>query len=233
MVATLTKNGTGCSIGDNRAYDAWGNIVSGAGSGDPKGRYCANLGHKQDDESGLTYMRARYYEGTSGRFVSEDPGSAGVNLFTYCGNSPTNYVDENGKIDGADLMALWSAIKTLLSGLGIELVKDFGRLLVLFGAQVIGLAMMGLGHAICNVGAVLTNWAEAMARSDDLGWAASAVGYCGARALAAGLMLDEIGFALLYLGEGADGLDDDDGGGNIIPDPAPVDSGPGSGAYMG
>ena len=25
MVATLTKNGTGCSIGDPRSYDAWGN----------------------------------------------------------------------------------------------------------------------------------------------------------------------------------------------------------------
>ena len=54
MVATLTKSGTGCSIGDARAYDAWGNILSGAGSGDPKGRYCANLGHKRDDESGLS-----------------------------------------------------------------------------------------------------------------------------------------------------------------------------------
>ncbi len=41
-------------------------------AGDPKLRYCANLGHNQDDESGLIYMRARYYEPASGRFVSED-----------------------------------------------------------------------------------------------------------------------------------------------------------------
>gem|GEM_PF-6689855 len=34
--------------------------------------YCANLGHKQDDESGLIYIRARYYEPGSGRFISQD-----------------------------------------------------------------------------------------------------------------------------------------------------------------
>ena len=97
MVATLTKNGTGCSIGDGRAYDAWGNILSGAGSGDPKGRYCANLGHKQDDESGLIYMRARYYGATSGRFVSEDPDRHGLNVFLYCGNEPLGRADGSGR----------------------------------------------------------------------------------------------------------------------------------------
>ena len=69
MISTLNKQGTGgYAYSALRTFDAWGLIRRGAATGDPKGRYCASLGHKQDDESGLTYMRARYYEPTSGRF---------------------------------------------------------------------------------------------------------------------------------------------------------------------
>ena len=110
MVQTLTKSGTGCSIGDNRAYDAWGNILSGAGSGDPKGRYCANLGHKQDDESGLTYMRARYCDASTGRFVSEDVNRSGHNWFGYVANNPLNAYD----FTGLDASSDWIEIGTLL-----------------------------------------------------------------------------------------------------------------------
>jgi len=61
MISTLSRQGTGnYSTSALRTFDAWGQIRIGAQTGDPKGRYCANLGHKQDDESGLVYMRARY-----------------------------------------------------------------------------------------------------------------------------------------------------------------------------
>ncbi len=98
MMSTLTKQGAGGYLPANlRTFDAWGNIRVGAPTGDPKGRYCANLGHKQDDESGLVYMRARYYEPGSGRFVSQDPALQGHNWFVYCGNVPTQYADSTGK----------------------------------------------------------------------------------------------------------------------------------------
>jgi RHS repeat-associated protein len=73
MVATLAKSGSGYQIGNRRSFGAWGDVRQGQTTGDPKGRYVANLGHLDDHESGLTYMRARYYETSSGRFVSEDP----------------------------------------------------------------------------------------------------------------------------------------------------------------
>jgi RHS repeat-associated protein len=98
MVATLTKNtgGTAWSIGDERSYDVWGSVRSGAATGGPKGRYVASLGHVQDDESGLIYMRARYYEPESGRFVSEDPAMDGGNWFNYANQNPTNFFDRTG-----------------------------------------------------------------------------------------------------------------------------------------
>jgi len=96
MVAMLGKSGSSYSLGDQRAYDAWGVIRQGATSGDPKGRYCANLGHVEDDESGLTCMRARYYEAASGRFISQDRKMDGGNWFVYCWNNPIKYFDESG-----------------------------------------------------------------------------------------------------------------------------------------
>jgi RHS repeat-associated protein len=97
MIACLFKNGSSYSINDQRSYDAWGNIRAGNTTGDPKARYVANLGHLADDESGLTYMRARYYEPSSGRFVSEDIASDGKNWYVYCHNVPIAKVDFSGK----------------------------------------------------------------------------------------------------------------------------------------
>lgn len=101
-VALLARDGGGFAVTNRRAYDAWGNVRQGYTTGEPKQRYCANLGHVQDDESGLQYMRARYYEPWTGRFVSPDPDLNGPTLFSYCKNDPVNKVDESGKNDDAN-----------------------------------------------------------------------------------------------------------------------------------
>ncbi len=88
MISTLSKAGAGYTFTAERPFDAWCVIRLGAQSGDPKGRYCASPGHKQDDESGHVYMRARYYEPGSGRFVSEDPSLQGKNWVVYANNNP-------------------------------------------------------------------------------------------------------------------------------------------------
>ena len=52
-----------------------------------------------DPETGLYYMRARYYDPALGRFVSEDPLglAAGINQYIYGGNNPVNYRDPSGE----------------------------------------------------------------------------------------------------------------------------------------
>jgi len=107
MTACLSRSGTSYSVSSQRSYDAWGNVRQGASTGDPKGRYCAALGHKQDDESGLIYMKARYY----GRFLSEDVSRKGLNWFAYANNNPVQNADENGK----------DAVDWLLFAMGILL----------------------------------------------------------------------------------------------------------------
>ncbi len=78
MVATLSQSGALFSLSSQRAFDPWGVIRTSDTSGDPKGRYCANLGHKQDDESGLTYMRTRYYDAATGRSRPRTPPETGL-----------------------------------------------------------------------------------------------------------------------------------------------------------
>jgi RHS repeat-associated protein len=97
MVATIARSGSnGYAVANQQSFDAWGNTRIGSGSGCSQG-YCANLGHRQDAESSLIYMRARYYEPASGRFISQDPGRHGLNWFSYCGNDPVSRADKSGK----------------------------------------------------------------------------------------------------------------------------------------
>ena len=71
----------------------WGEVQGSLGTG--RG-YCANLGHPED-ETGLVYMRARYYEPATGRFISEDPVRDGVNWYLYAEGNPIKGADFTGK----------------------------------------------------------------------------------------------------------------------------------------
>ncbi len=66
-----------------------------------------------DEESGLYYYRARYYDASTGRFlqVDPDPGkraipSTHVNKYIYVGNNPHNNVDPEGKWSVGHIIAL-------------------------------------------------------------------------------------------------------------------------------
>ena len=84
-------------------YDAWGNPLSCTGSlADTLGkknpfRY---RGYVYDEETGLYYLKSRYYDPRVGRFICADAlvtsHLLGKNLFTYCGNNPIIYADPSG-----------------------------------------------------------------------------------------------------------------------------------------
>src|SRR5262249_44926105 len=58
-------------------------------------------GMKLTPDPGLSHPQGRYYTPRLQRFISEDPAGKGrngdTNLFTYAGNSPTNFVDPSGR----------------------------------------------------------------------------------------------------------------------------------------
>jgi RHS repeat-associated protein len=87
-------NGT---ILNHVTYDSFGKVVGQSNAG-VEFRY-GYTGREQDGETGLDYYRARYYDASNGRFISEDPlgfGAGDGNLTRYVGNSPTNWNDPSG-----------------------------------------------------------------------------------------------------------------------------------------
>jgi len=53
-------------------------------------------GQRYDEESGLYYMKNRYYDPETGRFITRDPAGDGPNLYAFVNNNPINFVDPMG-----------------------------------------------------------------------------------------------------------------------------------------
>ena len=107
-------------------YDGLGDVVMLFNSGGPVAasyEYDAYGNTEQDDtlpynpfgykgeyfdaETGFVYLRARYYDPTSGRFINEDPIRDGNNWYVYANNNPIRYIDPWG-------------LAIILSGTGVE-----------------------------------------------------------------------------------------------------------------
>ncbi len=90
----------------NRVYKydigAFGNNLSNSGTG-TAAKFVYN-GQYYDSETGLYYLRNRYYDPTTGRFTQEDPAKDGLNWYVYCGNNPVNFVDPWG-LDPGDIFS--------------------------------------------------------------------------------------------------------------------------------
>ena len=96
IVAILDENG---NMVVSYGYDAWGaplwctgELAETLGKVQPF-RY---RGYVFDEETGLYYLRSRYYNAERCRFVNADSVVSG-NLFCYCYNSPIDLLDLSGK----------------------------------------------------------------------------------------------------------------------------------------
>ena len=130
----------------NYSYDAWGN----PGTPDINHPdYAANLplngvvtinpfryrGYLYDSETGLYYLRSRYYDPATGRFLSPDSidyleptDPQGLNLYAYCENDPVNNIDPTGQSFIAILAAY--AIYELIEAVLLVVAVAVGTALV-------------------------------------------------------------------------------------------------------
>ena len=109
VIALYTQSGLVATY----VYDAWGNhkIFGANGVEIANNEHIAHLnpiryrGYYYDEETGLYYLKTRYYDPTVGRFVSPDSVDFitaekinGLNLYAYCSNNPVNLYDPSGHV---------------------------------------------------------------------------------------------------------------------------------------
>ena len=73
-------------------YDVFGAILDQSGSSPNEFTF---TGEQRDSDSGMYFLRARYYDSATGRFLGQDPLPA-QNLYAYVANNPVNRIDPSG-----------------------------------------------------------------------------------------------------------------------------------------
>jgi RHS repeat-associated protein len=92
------------AIVNHRVYDSFGNLVNSTNptTGQAAAVDCVfgYTGEMFDQITGLQYNWQRWYDPSTGRWMSQDPsgivGSEDANLYRYCGNGPITFVDSDG-----------------------------------------------------------------------------------------------------------------------------------------
>jgi RHS repeat-associated protein len=88
------------AVTDTYEYDAWGNKINSTGTTPNNYLYRAE---QYDSDLGLYYLRARYYNPATGRFLSRDPEDgkpvdpASLHKYLYAGGDPVNMFDPTGR----------------------------------------------------------------------------------------------------------------------------------------
>ena len=93
VLGTVDSSGV---VVSSRKYDVYGSVRSSTGPSGSKHKFCGALGHPSEDAVGLVYMRARWMDPATGRFVSQDPSGSRKNWFVYASSNPVNAVRRFG-----------------------------------------------------------------------------------------------------------------------------------------
>jgi RHS repeat-associated protein len=109
-VTSLTSAAGG--LANTYTLDSFGKTTNSTGTVTNPFRY---TGREFDTETNLYYYRARYYDSTAGRLLSEDPMGfrAGINFYRYVGNNPLLWRDPDGR--GPDWGSLYNSFSNATS----------------------------------------------------------------------------------------------------------------------
>jgi len=97
---TSLSNASG-TLANTYTYDSYGKLTASTGTITNPFQY---TGREFDPETGIYEYRARYYDQSVGRFLSEDPigFKGGNNFYAYTNNNPVRYRDPNGLLRDCD-----------------------------------------------------------------------------------------------------------------------------------
>ncbi len=100
--STLALTDTNENVTDTYKYYAFGKSLTSSGVTVNNLRFVGNLGYYNEAALSLQYLRARYYQPTTGRFISVDPvpgyplDPITLHQYLYAANKPVNIIDPSG-----------------------------------------------------------------------------------------------------------------------------------------
>jgi RHS repeat-associated protein len=158
---TALTDATGAAVGHVR-YSAFG-VPQSSGATENAVSF---TGHQFDAATGLFYARARYYDPTLGRFLSEDPVLS-LNRYAYVANDPTNQVDPTGANATAEKIGIGigagvTAVKFAVhysQGKECEAMIDLFQFMTIVSSGGVGLAINALGESAL-LGAAVSGYYE-------------------------------------------------------------------------
>jgi RHS repeat-associated protein len=184
------------AVTDTYEYDAFGNQISHTGTTPNAYLY---RGERYDADLGLYYLRARWYNPATGRFMTRDPyqGSiydpASLHRYNYARANPANFIDPSGRASAAEYGQI--ALNIFKNAVGVTAVQITASCMLYTVAS----SLQVLGD---NPGLHLENyWANFKTCAAGVTW--SQFG----RLLAANVALFGAGEALGALGEWLDGAE--------------------------
>jgi RHS repeat-associated protein len=114
ITAITDANG---DVTGGRGYDAWGGVVSPSGASFDHGY----LGERQDPATGLVFLRRRWYDPATGRFLTPDRAPAAtddsrtLHRYAYAEDDPLDKLDRTGQQSMGEISVSMSIDDTLNS----------------------------------------------------------------------------------------------------------------------
>lgn len=104
------QSGAAQTVAASRQYDAFGNLLTSTGTWNGPFGYAGSFGY-QEDATGLKLLGHRYYDSSTGRFLTRDPIYDGRNWYVYCDGDPIRYLDPTGLLRVFDMEFTWEGTK--------------------------------------------------------------------------------------------------------------------------
>ena len=148
-------------VTDTYSYDAFGNLLKSTGTTANNYRYC---GEQFDSTTGLYYLRARYMDTSTGRFISmdtyqgsnDDPIS--LHKYLYANSNPVMYTDPSGymvdlaiseamnaELHKTDLMASQAALAT-----GMKIISTL-KPIIIYGMLIAGITGAWIASCVPDI----------------------------------------------------------------------------------
>ena len=110
-VASITSlsNSAG-ALANTYTFDSFGQLTAHTGTLANPFQY---TGREFDSETGINYYRERYFDPSSGRFLSEDPlrFTTATNFYPYAANNPLRFNDPMG-LSAADVQRIFGSVRS-------------------------------------------------------------------------------------------------------------------------